>query len=66
MKRNTLLALVSLSLLAGCASTDGVQHYSVVPQVQVTERTPTKRPSQANYQTRPEESPLSGSGGSAR
>jgi hypothetical protein len=66
MKRTTLLALVSLSILAGCAATGTGERYSVIPQVQVTERTAKKRPAQANYQARPEEAPLSGSGGSAR
>ncbi|BDG03991.1 hypothetical protein [Anaeromyxobacter oryzae] len=69
MKRTALLALVSLSLLAGCASsgaTGDARSYSVVPKVQVTERVPKKRTAQVSYQARPEESPLSGSGGSAR
>ncbi len=66
MKRTVLLALVSLSLLAGCASSGaGEVRYSVVPKVQVTERVPKKRTAQVSYQARPEES-LSGSGGSSR
>ncbi len=67
MKRIALLALASTAVLGGCA-TSSADHrsYSVVPQVQVVERTPKKKTAQANYQARPEETPLSGSGGSSR
>jgi predicted component of type VI protein secretion system len=67
MKRNTLLAIVALSLVTGCASSSAAgERYSVVPKVDVTERVAKKRTAKVSYQGRPEQSPLSGSGGSAR
>ena len=67
MKRKILLALVSVGLVAGCASSGGAGEvrYSVVPKVQVTERTPKKKAATVSYQAPPDASPLSGSGGSA-
>jgi uncharacterized lipoprotein YajG len=66
MKRKILLALVSIGLVAGCASSGaGEVRYSVVPKVQVTERAPKKKAATVSYQAAPDASPLSGSGGSA-
>ncbi len=67
MKRIALVALVSIAVLEGCATASADrQSYSVVPQVQVVERSTRKKTAQANYQARPEENPLTGSGGSAK
>jgi outer membrane biogenesis lipoprotein LolB len=68
MKRTALLAIVSSLLLAACAASGPAAEarYSVVPSVQVVEKVQKKRTAQANYQARPGEAPLSGSGGSAK
>jgi hypothetical protein len=64
MKRIGLVAVVSLFALSAC-STAGTQK-SYTPQVQVVVKGAKKRAAQANYQVSPEESKLTGSGGSAK
>jgi PBP1b-binding outer membrane lipoprotein LpoB len=67
MKRSALIGLVSAFALAGCSAPAAAgQRYSVVPKVQVTVKPAKKKTAQVNYQARPEESPLTGSGGSVR
>ncbi len=64
MKRIVVVALVSLFTLSACA-TSGTQK-SVTPQVQVVVKGAKKKPTNANYKVSPEESKLTGSGGSAK
>jgi hypothetical protein len=65
MFRLALVALVSVPLLGGCASSSQ-SRYTVTPDVQVSMKAPKKKAPQANYRVSPEESKLTGSGGSAK
>lgn len=60
----TALAIAALLALGACATTDAQHSYT--PQVQVVVKAPKARTAQANYQVGPEESRLTGSGGSAK
>jgi uncharacterized lipoprotein YmbA len=60
----TAFALVALFTLGACASTESQHSYT--PKVQVVMKQPKARTAQANYQVGPEESKLTGSGGSAK
>lgn len=60
-----LLALVSVFALGACASTSTTK-YSVTPQTQVVVKGGKKKAAQANYRVSPEESKLTGSGGSEK
>ena len=63
--RTALLALVVLFALGACASTSSTK-YSVTPQTTVVVKAPKKKAAQANYRVSPEESKLTGSGGSEK
>ena len=58
------LALIAAFSLGACATAEGQK--SVTPQTQVVVKAPKARSAQANYQVSPEESKLTGSGGSAK
>jgi hypothetical protein len=60
----TAVAIAALFAFAGCASSESQRSY--VPKVQVVMKTPKARAAQANYQAGPEDSRLTGSGGSAK
>ena len=59
------LALIAAFSLGACATAEG-QKSSVTPQTQVVVKAPKARSAQANYRVSPEESKLTGSGGSAK
>ena len=63
--RTLALAAVSAVALCACATTE-TSKQSYTPQVEVLVRAPRAKSSQANYQTSPEESKLTGAGGSAK
>ena len=56
--------LIAAFSLGACATAEGQK--SVTPQTQVVVKAPKTRSAQANYQVSPEESKLTGSGGSAK
>lgn len=58
------LAVVALFTVGACATTDPQRSYT--PKVQVVMKAPKARTAQANYQVGPEDTKLTGSGGSAR
>lgn len=58
------LAAVALFTLGACATADSQRTYT--PSTVVVVKAPRARAAQANYQVGPEESKLTGSGGSAR
>lgn len=60
----TVLAAAVLFSLGACATTDPQRSYT--PKVQVVMKQQKTRTAQANYQVGPEESKLTGSGGSAK
>lgn len=60
----TAFALAALFALGACATTDPQRSYT--PKVQVVVKQSKARTAQANYQVGPEESKLTGSGGSAK
>jgi uncharacterized lipoprotein YajG len=60
----TVFALVALFTFGACASTETQRSYT--PKVQVVVKAPRTHAAQANYQVGPEESKLTGSGGSAK
>jgi hypothetical protein len=60
----TAIAIAALFAFAGCASNTSQRSY--MPQVQVVMKAPKARTAQANYQAGPEDSKLTGSGGSAK
>ncbi len=64
MKQIGLIALLSLFGLSACATTAPQKSYT--PQVQVVVKGGKKKSTQANYQVSPEDSKLTGSGGSAK
>ncbi|HTN51567.1 MAG TPA: hypothetical protein VML50_04135 [Anaeromyxobacter sp.] len=66
MKRTLLLATLSAFVLGACATSGGGEHYSVVPKVTVVTKGEKRRTAEANYQARPEDAPLTGSGGADR
>ncbi|HET8540735.1 MAG TPA: hypothetical protein VFL83_12770 [Anaeromyxobacter sp.] len=57
-----LAAFLALSL-GGCASTGSKTKYSVTPETQVVVRGVKKKPAQANFRVKPEESMRTGAGG---
>lgn len=63
--RTGLLATIVTFALAACASPSATK-YTVTPQTQVVVKGPKKKAPQANYRVSPEESKLTGSGGSAK
>ncbi len=65
MMRTVLVALMTIAFLGACAAPQKTQ-YSVTPKVRVTVKGAKKKSVQANYRTSPEESKLTGSGGSAK
>ncbi len=65
MTRKVLVALITTAFLGACASSQSTK-YTVTPKVQVTVKGAKKKNSQANYRRSPEESRLTGSGGSAK
>ncbi len=65
MTRIGLLALVAVFALGGCASTS-TSKYSHTPETQVVVKGGKKKNAQANYRVSPEESKLTGSGGSEK
>ena len=65
MTRTALVALMTIAFLGACAAPQKTA-YSVTPKVQVTVKGAKKKTTQANYRTTPEDSKLTGSGGSAR
>jgi len=65
MTRIGLLALLAVFTLGACASGSQARH-SYTPKVEVTVKGGQKRNAQANYQVSPEESKLTGAGGSAK
>ncbi|HEX9401114.1 MAG TPA: hypothetical protein VF912_13470 [Anaeromyxobacter sp.] len=64
MKRIGVVALVSLFALSACATAESQKSYT--PKVQVVMKAGKKKVTQANYKVSPEESKLTGSGGSAK
>ncbi len=64
MKRIGVVAIVSLFALSACATAESQKSYT--PKVQVVVKGAKKKATQANYQVSPEESKLTGSGGSAK
>jgi len=60
-----LLAFVTVFALGACASTSA-NKFSVTPETQVVVKGGKKKAAQANYRVSPEESKLTGSGGSAK
>ncbi len=65
MMRTVLAALMTIAFLGACASPQKTQ-YSVTPKVKVTVKGTKKKAVQANYRATPDQSKLTGSGGSAR
>lgn len=66
MTRILVVAAVSISFLAGCATSKQTK-YSVTPDVKVTVKGgQKKKAAKVNYQVSPESSKLTGSGGSAK
>lgn len=65
MTRIGLLALVATFTLGACAGGSQAR-YSHTPKVEVTVKGGQKRAAQANYQVSPEESKLTGAGGSSK
>lgn len=65
MMRTALIALMTIAFVGACASPQKTQ-YTVTPKVQVTVKGAKKKSPQANYRTAPEDSKLTGSGGSAK
>jgi uncharacterized protein YcfL len=63
--RTGLLALLFVFALGACASPSQTK-YSVTPKTQVVVKGGKKKPAQANYRVSPEESKLTGSGGSEK
>lgn len=63
MKRIALAGLVTL-FAAGCATTDTQRSYA--PPVKVVVKSSTKRAPATDYRVSPEDSRLTGSGGSAK
>jgi hypothetical protein len=64
MKRIPVVAVVSMFALGACATSATRKSYT--PQTVVVVKGAKKKPVQANYQVSPEESKLTGSGGSAK
>jgi len=64
MKQIVVVALLSLFALSACATS--TTQKSVTPQVQVVVKGGKKKATHANYKVSPEESKLTGSGGSAK
>ncbi len=64
MKQIGLVASLSLFALSACATPASQKSYT--PQVQVVVKGGKKKAAQANYQVSPEDSKLTGSGGSAK
>jgi hypothetical protein len=64
MKRIGLVALASLFALSACATAESTKSYT--PKTVVVVKSPKKRSAEANYQVSPEDSKLTGSGGSAK
>lgn len=60
----TVLALAVLFTAGACATTEPQRSHT--PKVQVVVKQAKTRTAQANYQVGPEESKLTGSGGSAK
>jgi uncharacterized lipoprotein YajG len=58
------LALIAVFALGACATAETQQSFT--PKTQVVVKAPKSRSAQANYQVSPEESKLTGSGGSAK
>lgn len=65
MKRNTVVVLASLFALSACATASETQK-SYTPETVVVVKGGKKKASEANYQVSPEDSKLTGSGGSAK
>lgn len=63
MMRTVLVALMTIAFLGACAGPQQTK-YSVTPKVKVTVKGAKKKSVQANYKTSPEDSKLTGSGGS--
>jgi len=64
MSRTTIIGLVAVLSLGGCAS-PSASKYSHTPQTQVVVKGGKKKPSQANFRVSPEESTRTGAGGGA-
>jgi hypothetical protein len=65
MMRTVLVALMTIAFLGACGAPQKTQ-YSVTPKVKVVVKGAKKKGAQANYRSTPEESKLTGSGGSAK
>lgn len=62
--KTAALSLIAACALGACATTDPTKSYT--PKVQVVVKAPKARAAQANYQVRPEDAKLTGSGGAAK
>ncbi len=65
MVRIAPIAIAAVFALGACASTSA-SRYSYTPETQVVVKGGKKKPAQANYRVSPEESKLTGSGGSEK
>ncbi len=64
MKRIAVIGVLSLFALSACATAETTKSYT--PKTVVVVKGAKKRSAEANYQVSPEDSKLTGSGGSAR
>jgi uncharacterized lipoprotein YajG len=64
MKRIVVVALASLFALSACATAETKKSFT--PKTVVVVKGAKKRSAEANYQVSPEDSRLTGSGGSAK